>query len=279
MRKSIEDYVKCCESCQRRKGDREFVAPLGEVEQPKTPFEVTSMDITGPYPKTPRGNMYLLAFICHLTKYVEAFPIPDLTSQTCARVYAAQIVTRNGAGSTLITDQGRSFMSSVLQETCKILGVRTVQTTSYHPFGNGQVERFHRSLHTGLSHYINATNTNWDTLTPFFLMAYRATPNSGTGYSPFFLLHGRDMTLPGRENLKSQLPKGNFSPDRRLENLKSSLKMAYKLAAKAYQKSHQRNKRLYDRKAKLPKFQFKDLEYLYNPAIKPGLPKKFHFPW
>jgi hypothetical protein len=24
MRKSIEDYVKCCDSCQRRKGDRNF---------------------------------------------------------------------------------------------------------------------------------------------------------------------------------------------------------------------------------------------------------------
>jgi hypothetical protein len=110
-------------------------------------------------------------------------------------------------------------------------------------------------------------------------MAYRATPNSVTGYSPFFLLHGREMTLPGSENLKAQLPKGNFNPDRRLENLKSSLKMAYKLAAKANEKSHQRNKRLYDRKAKLRKFQVKDLVYLYNPAIKPGLTKKLHFPW
>jgi transposase InsO family protein len=216
MRKSIEDYVKGCDSCQRRKGDREFVAPLGEVVQPKTPFEVTSMDLTGPYPKTPRGNKCLLTFICHLTKYVEDFPIPDLKSQTCARLYAAQIVTRHGAESTLITDQSRSFMSSFFQETCKILGFRTVHTTSYHPTSNGQIERFNSSLHTGLSHYINATNTNWDTLTPFFPMAYRATPNSVTGYSPFFLLHGREMTLPGSENLKAQLPKGNFSPDRRL---------------------------------------------------------------
>jgi len=31
---------------------------------------------------------------------------------------------------------------------------------------------------------------------PFFLMAYRATPHSTTGYSPFYLLHGREMVLP-----------------------------------------------------------------------------------
>jgi hypothetical protein len=43
-----------------------MVAPLGDVEEPKIPFKVTSVDITGPYPTTPRGNMYLLTFIDHL---------------------------------------------------------------------------------------------------------------------------------------------------------------------------------------------------------------------
>jgi hypothetical protein len=53
MRKSVEEFVKQCEACQRRK-DREFAAPLGEVEEPTAPFQVTSMDITGHYPVTPR---------------------------------------------------------------------------------------------------------------------------------------------------------------------------------------------------------------------------------
>jgi hypothetical protein len=97
-------------------------------------------------------------------------------------------------------------------------------------------------------------------------------------HSYFFLLHGRGMTLPSRENLKLQLPKENFSPDQRLENLKSSLRMNYKLAAKANRKSHYNNKRLYDRKAKLRKFQVKDLVCLYYPARKPGLTKKFYSP-
>jgi hypothetical protein len=110
MRTSIEEYVKRCDSCQRRKENRGMISPLGDVEEPKIPFEVTSMDIVGPYPVTPRGNKYLVTLFDHLTKYAEAFPIPNHTGETFASVYSSHIVTRHGSGSTLITDQGREFM-------------------------------------------------------------------------------------------------------------------------------------------------------------------------
>jgi len=56
MRNSVEDYIRKCDSCQRRKEEREFVEPLGKMEEPSSPFEVTSMDITGPYLVTPPKN-------------------------------------------------------------------------------------------------------------------------------------------------------------------------------------------------------------------------------
>jgi len=164
MRRSVEEYIEKCDPCQKRKEDREFRAPLAEVEMPTTPFEVTSMDITGPYLVKPRGNKYLLTFIDHSTKYVEAYPLKDQTSESCAKIYATQIVTRHGSGSKLITDQGRAFMSSFFQETCKILGIRTSRTSSFHAQSNRKIERFHPSLHTGLSNYINANHNNWDNL-------------------------------------------------------------------------------------------------------------------
>jgi hypothetical protein len=122
MWKSIEDYIKKCDACQRRKEDREFVAPLGQVEDPVAPFEMTSMDITGPYMLTPRKNNYLLTFIDHFTRYVEAIPIPDQTAETCARVYATQIVTMHGSGSKLITDQGRDSCPHFSMKLVKFWG-------------------------------------------------------------------------------------------------------------------------------------------------------------
>jgi len=159
-----------------------------------------------------------------------------------------------------------------------MLGIRRTRTASWHPASNGAIERWHRTLHTGISHYIISANTNWDTLVPFFLLAYRATPNTVTGFSPFYLLHGRELQLSVNDNLKARCHKENSSQDHRLEHLKVSLRTAYKLVAKANKSSHQ-HKKLYDRKAKTRSFEVNDLVYFFTPATKPGLTRKFRKPW
>jgi hypothetical protein len=46
------------------------------------------------------------------------------------------------------------------------------------------------------------------------------------------------MVLPSTDNLKARLPKDHTDEDKRLEKLKSNLRLAYNLAAKANRKSH-----------------------------------------
>jgi len=145
--------VKICDVCQRRKEEeREFISSLGDVDRL---FEVISTDITGPYVVTPRKNKYLLTFVYHFTKYVEAIQISDQSAETSTSDYSSQILTRHGTGSKLNTDQSRVFMSTFFQETCKILGIHKVITTGYHPSSKGMIKRLHRMLHTGLCHFVN----------------------------------------------------------------------------------------------------------------------------
>jgi len=193
MRKSIEDYVQKCNSCQRRKEDRQFTAPLGSPEEPERPFQITSMDITGPYPLTPRRNKYLLTFVDHFSKYAEAFPIPDQSAEVCARVYTREIVARYGTSSVLVTDQGSTFMSSFLARLARCWGSKGSTPPAIIPkvtgWWKGGTVPFTRD-----SHLVNHSHTDWDLQAPSFLMGYRATPHTTTGYSPFYLLHRRDGT-------------------------------------------------------------------------------------
>ena len=144
MRQDVENYVRDCDECQRRELGCEYTASLGEVRQPTYPFEITSMDICRTYPLTPRKNKYLLTFIDHFTKYSEAIPIQDMSAKTCPRAYATHVIARHGPGSVLVTDQGRSFTSVFFKETCKILGIKQVNTSAYHPQANGLIQRHTR---------------------------------------------------------------------------------------------------------------------------------------
>jgi len=164
-------------------------------------------------------------------------------------------------------------------ETCKVLGIQRIHTSSYPSESNGVVERWHRTLHTGLSHLVNHSHTDWNLQVQFFLMVYRATPHTTTGYSPFYLLHGREMSLPGNENLKAKFSTNPREIDQLVENLKASLGSAFRSVKWANKKSHLRNKSYHDRRAKHREFGVGDLVYLYQPARRPGLSAKFFYPW
>jgi len=65
MNRDVEAYVKECESYSKLKVEKNPTAPLGELPETSYPFQLTSLDICGPYLETKRGNQYLLMFIDH----------------------------------------------------------------------------------------------------------------------------------------------------------------------------------------------------------------------
>ena len=128
MRKDLEDYVSKCDECQRRKQRVEYTAPLGEVVHSNYHFEIVSLDICGPYNCTP--NRFVLTFVDYLTRYAEAITLPEIRAEACARAFATYVIARHGSGSLLVTDQGGQFTSAFFKETCKILGVRQMNTSA-----------------------------------------------------------------------------------------------------------------------------------------------------
>ena len=63
-----------------------------------------------------------------------------------------------GAPATITTDRGVQFESQLLNALTKLIGCRHIRTTAYHPAFNGMIERWHRSLKTGIR---CQENKNW----------------------------------------------------------------------------------------------------------------------
>jgi hypothetical protein len=204
MDRDVEKYVMECESCSKLKVGRNPTSPLGELPETSYPFEMISLDICGSYPESKRGNRYLLTFIDHFSRYPEAIPLPRQDAPMVARALVTEIFSRLGCPRTLASDRGTNFMSELLQEMCKLLQVKRINSTSFNPQMQGKVEKFHLGLNQSMSHYFNKYGNDWDEFVNYALMAHRAVPHSITRYSPFYLLYGRQMQLPTEDDLTSR---------------------------------------------------------------------------
>ncbi len=65
------------------------------------------------------------------------------------------------------------------------------------------VERFNRTLKDQLAKVLFHSAGEWDQYLSAVVLSFNATPHSSTGYSPFFLAHGREPRLPAHMYLDS----------------------------------------------------------------------------
>ena len=93
------------------------------------------------------------------------------------------------------SDLGRNFEGVVIKQLCKLYNVKKSRTSAYHPAGNGQAERFNRTLITMLRTLPEDKKKRWNLYLDNITLAYNSAIHSTTGYSPYFLFFGRNPTL------------------------------------------------------------------------------------
>jgi hypothetical protein len=72
-------------------------------------------------------------FIDYLTKWPEAYALPDAMAEAVAFVYVEQIICQHRAPEALLSDRGKQFLSEIMRHMNKFLQVHKVNTTPYHP--------------------------------------------------------------------------------------------------------------------------------------------------
>jgi transposase InsO family protein len=126
------------------------------------PFEKCALDIVGPLTETVSGNKYILTFLDDLSKFIIGIPIPQQDAETIAKEFVLNVVLKFGAPAQILTDQGSNFLSDLFKNMCKMLRIRKIQTTAFHPESNSGLERSHRVLAEYLRHYVREDQTNRD---------------------------------------------------------------------------------------------------------------------
>ena len=158
-------------------------------------FYRVAIYIVGPLPRSRSGNRFILVVRDYPTLYPKDFVLKSIDAEHVLEALVT-LFACVGAPKEIMTDHGTNFTSKLLAELIRLLHVKAVRTTPYHPQTDGLGERFNRTLKSMLLKTVYEEGNEWDKLLPYVLFVYREVPQSSTGFSPFELLYGRAVRGP-----------------------------------------------------------------------------------
>ena len=148
MTNQMQQSIKSCAHCLQHDGNLSK-APL-HLNVATTPMgllhaDFTSIQMTLELNRPPKVTN-VLVFQDHFTKLIMVFVTPNQTAKTDAKFLYQGYILIFRAPTRLLSDLGANFMSSIIDEMCKLLSMKKLQFMPYHPQMNGLVERSHQTI-------------------------------------------------------------------------------------------------------------------------------------
>ena len=120
MKKEIQDNVRTCENCQKKKLVRiKTKQPMQITDTLIRIFQKIQMAIVGPLPTT-----YLLTWQDCLSKYSGAIPLINIEAPTIAVAFAESFICLFGCPKSIQTDQGKQFLGAIMENLAKIFKIK-----------------------------------------------------------------------------------------------------------------------------------------------------------
>ena len=267
MATHVEKYVAHCRTCIRRKAPDPPRAPMKSFIA-KEPMELLAVDFLS-LERGKGGFENILVVTDSFTKFSWAFPTRDQKATTVAKLLWEKVFINYGMPQRLHSDQGRDFEGKVIKSLCQFAGIRKSRTTPYHPQGNGQTERFNKTLLSMLRTLDQDNKSRWPEYLSPLVYAYNCTKHSTTGFPPFLLMFGREPHLQIDVALGvNSVTSGSESYPAYIANLRDRLSLAYQKVIEESRKSAARNKQSYDSRARQATIQVGDLVLVRNLSIR-----------
>ena len=274
MGKDIKVFIqKKCRCVLSKAPNVKEKAKLVPIEA-TSPFEMVSVDFLH-LDKCKNKFEYAMVVIDHFTRYCQIYATRSKSSKAAADKLFNEFIVHYGCPTRIHHDQGGEFNSTMWKELHRFMGIKSSNTTPYHPQGDGQVERANRTIINMLKSLSENQKKDWNKFLPKLAFAYNSTVNKSTGMSPFYLMYGRESRLPidsvFPEMVEEEVPRRSHAEF--VKEWEKTMKEAVEIARQNIKKSAEYNKTNFDKKARAVELEIGDRVLMRNVRERGGTGK------
>ena len=192
----IRNYVAGCAICQQMKVNTHPSSPgLFPIRaQPNaTPFSQVTCDFITDLPESDGFDSLMVVVDHGSTKGVISIPCnKTIDAEQTALNYIEHVYKRFGLPTSFLSDRGPQFSSKVFKEMARLLGIKTLQSTAYHPQTDGETERVNQELEIYFRIFCTNNPNTWKQMNALMEFCHNQRVHSVTKKSPFQLMMGFD---------------------------------------------------------------------------------------
>ena len=180
----VTNWVKNCKGCQTAKGPYVDPDPSQRSIVANNPMDLLCIDFMKVDPSK-GGKENVLVMTDAFSKFSVAVVMPNQQAKTVAKALVDKWFYTYGIPTRIHSDKGKSFDNKIIEQLCKIYGVKQSTTTPYNPHRNSPCERPNCMLQNLLKMLPKDKKPNW----PAYLSAWYLhilpclIPPLGTSYT------------------------------------------------------------------------------------------------
>ncbi|GKD49208.1 ty3-gypsy retrotransposon protein [Tanacetum coccineum] len=193
MRRTIREFVRHCQICQRAKSSQLHPAGLlSPLPIPNQVWEDVAMDFITGLP-TSKGYTVIMVVIDRLSKYAHFAALrANYTAHQVAELFVQTVVKLHGIPRSIVSDRDKVFTSAFWSHLFKLQGTSLNMSSAYHPQTDGQSEALNKCLELYLRCFVFDNPRAWVTFLPWAEFWYNSAFHTSIGMTPFKALYGRD---------------------------------------------------------------------------------------